>query len=38
MTPAPPTCTYVSRMLTKLGCGNRIQAGLIAYSAGLTPR
>ncbi|MFI1018967.1 response regulator [Streptomyces sp. NPDC020965] len=26
---------YVSRMLEKLGCGNRTQAGLIAYDAGL---
>jgi DNA-binding NarL/FixJ family response regulator len=29
--------SYVSRMLAKLGCANRTQAGLLAYSAGLTP-
>ncbi|HTZ23702.1 MAG TPA: response regulator transcription factor [Streptosporangiaceae bacterium] len=28
---------YVSRMLDKLGCSNRTQAGLIAHDAGLTP-
>jgi DNA-binding NarL/FixJ family response regulator len=28
---------YVSRMLDKLGCANRTQAGLIAHDAGLTP-
>ncbi|MEV4641235.1 response regulator transcription factor [Actinoplanes sp. NPDC049548] len=27
--------SYVSRMLTKLGCANRTQAGLLAYSAGI---
>ena len=27
---------YVSRMLTKLGCANRTQAGLLAQAAGLT--
>ena len=26
---------YVSRMLDKLGCANRTQAGLIAHDAGL---
>jgi DNA-binding NarL/FixJ family response regulator len=29
---------YVSRMLDKLGCANRTQAGLLAHDAGLTPR
>lgn len=29
--------SYVSRMLTKLGCANRTQAGLLAYTAGITP-
>jgi DNA-binding NarL/FixJ family response regulator len=29
--------SYVSRMLTKLGCANRTQAGLLAYTAGLAP-
>jgi DNA-binding NarL/FixJ family response regulator len=29
---------YVSRMLDKLGCANRTQAGLIAHEAGLTER
>jgi DNA-binding NarL/FixJ family response regulator len=28
---------YVSRMLDKLGCANRTQAGLIAHDAGLAP-
>jgi DNA-binding NarL/FixJ family response regulator len=28
---------YVSRMLDKLGCANRTQAGLLAHDAGLTP-
>ncbi|MET8145624.1 response regulator transcription factor [Sphaerisporangium sp. NPDC005288] len=28
--------SYVSRMLTKLGCANRTQAGLLAHEAGLT--
>jgi DNA-binding NarL/FixJ family response regulator len=27
---------YVSRMLDKLGCANRTQAGLLAHDAGLT--
>jgi DNA-binding NarL/FixJ family response regulator len=26
---------HVSRLLEKLGCGNRTQAGLLAYEAGL---
>jgi DNA-binding NarL/FixJ family response regulator len=30
--------SYVSRMLVKLGCENRLQAGLLAYDAGLVPR
>lgn len=30
--------SYVSRMLVKLGCENRTQAGLTAHSAGLVPR
>jgi signal transduction histidine kinase len=29
---------YVSRMLDKLGCANRTQAGLLAHEAGLTSR
>ncbi len=29
---------YVSRMLDKLGCANRTQAGLLAHEAGLAPR
>ena len=29
---------YVSRMLDKLGCANRTQAGLLAHEAGLTTR
>ena len=29
---------YVSRMLDKLGCANRTQAGLLAHDAGLTSR
>lgn len=29
---------YVSRMLIKLGCANRTQAGLLAYDAGLITR
>ena len=29
---------YVSRMLVKLDCGNRVQAGLLAYEAGLIAR
>jgi DNA-binding NarL/FixJ family response regulator len=29
---------YVSRMLGKLGCANRTQAGLLAHEAGLTSR
>jgi DNA-binding NarL/FixJ family response regulator len=29
--------SYVSRMLTKLGCANRTQASLLAYTAGLAP-
>jgi DNA-binding NarL/FixJ family response regulator len=29
---------YVSRMLDKLGCANRTQAGLLAYDAGLVTR
>ncbi|MBQ6643174.1 MAG: response regulator transcription factor [Saccharopolyspora sp.] len=29
---------YVSRMLVKLDCGNRVQAGLLAYEAGLIVR
>jgi DNA-binding CsgD family transcriptional regulator len=29
---------YVSRMLIKLGCANRTQAGLLAYGAGLVTR
>jgi DNA-binding NarL/FixJ family response regulator len=29
---------YVSRMLDKLGCANRTQAGLLAHDAGLAPR
>jgi DNA-binding NarL/FixJ family response regulator len=28
--------SYVSRMLTKLGCANRTQAALLAYTAGIT--
>jgi DNA-binding NarL/FixJ family response regulator len=28
---------YVSRMLVKLGCANRTQAGLLAHDAGLAP-
>ena len=28
---------YVSRMLDKLGCANRTQAGLLAHDAGLVP-
>ena len=28
---------YVSRILEKLGCANRTQAGLVAHDAGLTP-
>ena len=27
---------YVSRMLDKLGCANRTQAGLLAHDAGIT--
>ncbi|GAB3672743.1 response regulator transcription factor [Saccharopolyspora tripterygii] len=30
--------SYVSRMLVKLDCENRLQAGLLAYDAGLVPR
>ncbi len=30
--------SYVSRMLDKLGCANRTQAGLLAHEAGLTSR
>lgn len=30
--------SYVSRMLVKLSCANRLQAGLLAYDAGLVPR
>ncbi|MFE3203920.1 response regulator [Embleya sp. NPDC055664] len=30
--------SYVSRMLTKLACANRTQAGLLAYDAGLIRR
>ncbi|WP_433871638.1 response regulator [Saccharopolyspora sp. CA-218241] len=30
--------SYVSRLLVKLPCDNRVQAGLLAYDAGLTPR
>ncbi len=30
--------SYVSRMLVKLGCANRTQAGLLAYDAGLVTR
>ena len=29
---------YVSKMLDKLGCANRTQAGLLAHDAGLAPR
>jgi DNA-binding NarL/FixJ family response regulator len=29
--------TYVSRILTKLGCQNRVQAALLARDAGLEP-
>jgi DNA-binding NarL/FixJ family response regulator len=29
---------YVSRMLDKLGCANRTQAGLLAHDAGLAAR
>lgn len=29
--------SYVSRMLPKLGCDNRTQAGLLAYEAGYRP-
>ncbi|MBV1941164.1 response regulator transcription factor [Streptomyces sp. BV286] len=29
--------TYVSRILTKLGCDNRVQAALLAHDAGLNP-
>ena len=28
---------YVSRMLTKLGCANRVQAAVLAHGAGLAP-
>lgn len=28
---------HVSRMMTKIGAGNRVQAALMAYEAGLTP-
>jgi DNA-binding NarL/FixJ family response regulator len=28
---------YVSRLLVKLGCENRTQAGLLAHQAGLDP-
>ena len=28
---------YVSRMLVKLGCANRTQAGLLAHDAGIVP-
>lgn len=28
---------YVSRMLTKLGCSNRVQAAVLAHGAGLAP-
>ncbi|MDQ3405365.1 MAG: response regulator transcription factor, partial [Actinomycetota bacterium] len=30
--------SYVSRMLVKLNCANRTQAGLLAYDAGLSTR
>ncbi len=30
--------TYVSRILTKLRCENRVQAALLARDAGLEPR
>ncbi|GAA4839245.1 response regulator [Saccharopolyspora rosea] len=30
--------SYVSRMLDKLSCANRLQAALLAYDAGLVPR
>jgi len=30
--------SYVSRMLDKLGCANRIQAGLLAHDAGIVGR
>jgi DNA-binding CsgD family transcriptional regulator len=30
--------SYVSRMLDKLGCANRTQAGLLAYDAGIVGR
>jgi DNA-binding NarL/FixJ family response regulator len=30
--------SYVSRMLDKLCCANRTQAGLVAYDAGLVTR
>ncbi|HET9138278.1 response regulator transcription factor, partial [Actinophytocola sp.] len=30
--------SYVSRMLDKLCCDNRTQAGLLAYDAGLVTR
>ena len=29
---------YVSRMLVKLGCANRTQAGLLAHDAGISPK
>jgi DNA-binding NarL/FixJ family response regulator len=29
---------YVSRMLVKLGCTNRTQAGLLAHDAGIVTR
>ncbi|MDP9869137.1 MULTISPECIES: response regulator transcription factor [Streptosporangium] len=29
--------THVSRILTKLGCGNRVQASIIAHDAGILP-
>ncbi|MGI5490190.1 response regulator [Microtetraspora malaysiensis] len=29
--------THVSRILTKLGCGNRVQAAIIAHDAGILP-
>jgi DNA-binding NarL/FixJ family response regulator len=28
--------TYVSRILTKLGCANRVQAAILAHDAGVT--
>jgi DNA-binding NarL/FixJ family response regulator len=34
----PTIKTYVSRVLTKLGCANRVQAALLVRDAGILPR